>query len=272
MHIWSYGLAEFLRHSNEDAICSAFIGDLISRGARRIWPDCTNFIRVADIGCGPGSKAVKVAQFLRREGLKTHWDLIDIDTRWKDTLTENLRHTGNMNDVRFDVHCPLSAGSWAKSSRTAPHVAQFIQVPYDDETEEMVYTLTLELAAKRSFILVSAEHPQSDLNLIRKKFAALGYRGLPSGRVTSLARRFKDRGLLVKSYILRKQYLDIGFADQDANTEWLWDLIFGSKHSKQDERKLAEVIEQFCANAFVPSLNSAILSVPDLLITVRQRA
>ena len=271
MHIWSHGLAEFLHHSNEDAVCSAFIGKLISRAAH-IWPDCTNFIRVADLGCGPGSKAVAIAQLLRREGLKTHWDLVDIDKDWKDKLAENVRFADNMNDVRFNVHCPLSASSWGKSLPDAPHVAQFIQVPYDDETEEMVYNLTLDLVARQSLVLISAEHPQSDLNLIRERLTQLGYRDMTSGRVQSLATRFKDSGLLVKHHTLGRQYLDVGRAGRNRKSEWLWDLIFGSKHSRQDERKLTEIVEEFCANTLVPSLDAFILNVPDLLITVRQRA
>lgn len=272
MHIWSYGLAEFLRHSNEDAICSNFIGRLISRASRQMWPDCKTFIRVADIGCGPGSKAVGIAQRLRSDGLKTHWDLIDIDENWKDILAENVRLAGNMNDIRFDVRCPLSAGLWAQSLPAAPHVAQFIQVPYDDETEEMVYRLTLDLAARRSFILISAEHPRSDLNRIRERFAGLGYRDVPSGRAISLAKRFRDRGLLVKHYTLGKQFLDIKCARLNGDSEWLWDLILGSKRNKPDPCKLTEIIEEYCASSPVPSLNEFILSVPDVLLTVRQRA
>ncbi len=272
MYVWSYGLAEFLRHSNEDVICSTFIGKLISRAVRSIWPECTGFVRIADIGCGPGSKAVKIAKRLRDDGVKTHWDLVDIDERWIDSVTENVRRVGNKNDTHFDVHCPLSAKSWMKSLAAVPHVAQFIQVPYDDETEEIVYSLTTELAEKRSVVLISTEHPHSDLNLIRKKFTKLGYRNLPSGRATSLAERFRGRGLDVKKYTLDKQYLDIGAAGRNENAEWLWDLIFGTKYSVKDEPNLAAIINEFCTRGFVPSLNTSLLSVPDLLLVVRQRA
>jgi hypothetical protein len=272
MHVWSYGLAEYLRRSNEDTVCSDFIGRFILRIVRHIWPDCGNFIRIADIGCGPGSKAVQIAQRLSTRGLKTHWDLVDIDEHWREPLAENVHHAGKKNDVRFDLHCPLSAQSWVKSSLTAPHVAQFIHVPYDDDTEEMVFEVAMNLIARRSLVLISTEDPRSDLNLIRNKFVKLGYQNLPMARGNSLAMRFRKGGFVVKQYTLGKQYLDIGSACRNNGDGWLWDLIFGTKHNISDEPRFLEVLNEFYARGHIRSLDSSILSVPDSLLTVRQRA
>src|ERR1700730_7806027 len=126
MYTWSYGLAEFLRHSNEDKVCGFFVGKLISLAVRRIWPDCTKFIRIADIGCGSGSKAVEISRYLRHEGIKTDWELIDIDDHWKNPIRDNIQNVGSTNDTRFETYCPMTAESWSQSLTEAPHVAQFL--------------------------------------------------------------------------------------------------------------------------------------------------
>src|SRR4051812_6627280 len=112
MYVWSYGLGEFLRHSNEDVIYGTFIANLVQRAARRIWPDCNKFVRIADIGCGPASKAIEIARGLHHHGIRSHWDLVDIDRMWTGEIQKNVHSVGSSNDMRFDVHCPCSAEMW----------------------------------------------------------------------------------------------------------------------------------------------------------------
>jgi hypothetical protein len=271
MYIWSYGLAEFLRHSNEDAICSRFLADLVQRAVRTIWPDCHNFIRIADLGCGPASKAMGMARLLHQAGIKSHWDLVDIDPKWTDTVVAKVESMKFENEVRFDLHCPCSAQIWRATSERAPHIAQFIQVAYDDETEQAVYEIGKSLAEQKSIIFVVAEHPASDLSRLRQKLSALGYRNLPNERVTSLAQRFRSEGLHVKKFVVRRKFLDIGPVDKLLDADWLWDLIFGEKHNPDDKAKLVPIIKDYARLGTISSAGTSILDIPDVVITVRQR-
>jgi hypothetical protein len=271
MLIWSHGLPEFLSHSNEDIVCASFIGKLIARLVQSRWRDCTDFVRVADVGCGSGSKAVQIARHLRGHGVRSAWELIDIDCQWKSMLEANIASERNSNHNRFEMLCPVAAQCWVESATFQPHVAQFIHVPYDDDSEEMIYEVASKLLTRRCFILISAEHPHSDLNVIRRRLNSFGLDGLPSQRTTSLADRFKKCDFLVKEYVLRDKYLDIGPRHQNKDIGWLCDLVFGSRRSVQDNARAAEVIDKFSFSREIASLNSRVLNIPDLLITVRQR-
>jgi hypothetical protein len=271
MYVWSHGLGEFLRHSNEDAVCSNFITDLVQRTVHRLWPDCTENIRIADIGCGPGSKAIEIARGLHRHGITSHWDLVDIDHMWANEIQKNIRATGSPNHMRLEVHCPCSAEAWSDALSMPPHIAQFIHVPYDDETEETVYTLGKTLTAEQAVVLVAAEHPASDLSKIRRTLAARGHRNLPKERVTSLVRRFRAEGLHVKQHLVARKFLDIGPAHQLRNADWLWSLIFGGKHNPDDTADLVSLISDYVRLGAIASADACILDIPDFLITVRQR-
>jgi len=187
-------------------------------------------------------------------------------------IEQSLKAVRNKNGVKFDVQCPVAAEHWLEESPSSPDIAQFIHVPYDDESEEMVYRVATELVSRRSFVLIAAEHPESDLSLIRRKMFSLGYGNLPSERTTSLARRFREANLLVKTYVLGKKYLDVGRIDQIAEVDWFWDLIFGNKHpASQDKRELTSVVEKVGGGGYISTLKTTLLNVPDLFITVRQR-
>jgi hypothetical protein len=268
---WSYGLSEFLRRSNEDAVCSSFIGKLVGRGIRRTFPDCKRFLRVADVGCGSASKAIAIAQYLNRYGIQSDWDLIDRDEQWRGHIESNIARCGERNDMRFKMFCPVSAEAWSAAMTVKPDVAQFIHVPYDDESEDMVYDLTGYLATNGSFIIIGAEHPESDLSLIRRKISKLGYSNLPRERTTALADRLRRRGLVVKSYVLENKYLEIGRVEELSEADWFWDLIFGRKHVAEDKAALVDTVMEIGGLRFVPSVAASVLSIPDLIITVRHR-
>lgn len=269
--LWSYGLSQFLDHSNEDAICSRFIGKLTASTIRHLWPGCNRPVRIADIGCGQASKAVLIAKYLHNQGIRTDWQLIEIDDRWTPGIRETLRHVPENNELTFDVRCPLSAETWLQSLETVPDITQFIHVPYDDESEEMVFTLTMNLVSRKSFVLIAAEHPESDLSLIRRRMWKLGYQNLPSQRTTSLAKRLRSAGLMVRSYVLRKKYLDIGNMGHISEVDWFWNLVFGNEHHVSDKSRLSELIETIGASGHIPSLRATLLNIPDFMIAVRQR-
>jgi hypothetical protein len=268
---WSYGLSQFLRHSNEDGVCSAFVGKLTETAARRLWPTCQRAIKIADIGCGQASKAVRIATYLAARGLRTDWDLVDIDGRWRSSIDGNIQRAEGGNQINFNVQCPFAAETWLESIAIAPDIAQFIHVPYDDETEEMVFSTTMELALKQSFILISTEHPRSDLNTLRRRMSKLGYKDLPSERTTSLATRLKQAGLLVKPYVLSRKYLEVGDVNHISDKRWFWDLVFGTRRSNYDKAELGRLIREIGSSGYIPSLGVTMLNIPDLLITVRQR-
>jgi hypothetical protein len=268
---WSYGLSQFLNHSNEDAVYSNYIGQLTESVARRLGPACRRAIRIADLGCGRASKAVLIAQYLYDRGITTNWDLVDIDERWNSAYQETLSGIRTNQALKFNVHCPVAIETWLHSLKILPDIAQFIQVPYDDESEEMVYNATIHLTSRQSFVLISAEHPNSDLNVIRRRISTLGYSNLPSQRATSLAKRLRKAGLIVKSHVVGRKYLDIGQIDQIAEADWFWDVIFGNKRDICDKSRLLDLVKNIGAPGYIPSLRATLLHAPDFIVSVRQR-
>jgi len=268
---WSYGLPQFLEHSNEDAVCSLFIGNLAASAFRRLRSESAQPIRIADLGCGQASKAALVAEFLHERGIATNWDLIDIDGRWKAAIFKNLARVSNANRMHFNVLCPVAADTWLHLPPAVPHIALFIHVPYDDESEEMVYRVTRALVSLGSFVLISTEHPSSGLSLLRRRMTDLGYNNLPSERTTSLETRLRNDGLVVKSYVLRHKYLDIGSIDQLVEVDWFWDLLSGDKHNINDKVELLDLIRQVSFSKYRRGRATISLHIPDLVITVRER-
>jgi hypothetical protein len=70
---------------------------------------------------------------------------------------------------------------------------------------------------------------------------------------------------------LGRQFLDIGTTPGQQPPAWFWDLIFGDCHGTSDSAFLSENVDGFVKRGFIPSLGTSLLSVPDLLISVRQR-
>src|ERR1700692_3674521 len=123
---WSYGLSQFLNHSNEDAIYSNVVGKLAESAARRLWPSCGRAIRIADLGCGQASKAALIAQYLYDRGIATDWDLVDIDERWNSANERTLSGIRTNDALKFNVQCPVAVESWLRSLKPLPDIAQFI--------------------------------------------------------------------------------------------------------------------------------------------------
>jgi hypothetical protein len=271
MYFWSYSLEEFLHHSNEDVVCSDFISKLVARSFEGGTPPAGGFIRIADVGCGPASKAVAISRQLMGYGIRIDWDLIDIDGRWREAISRNIRHFNDRSDSTFNIQCPVAAETWCSEVGQVPDVALFVHVAYDDESEDMVYRVAKRFAADGSLIIIGTEHPESALSLIRRKISALGYSNLPHERATALAARFRNAAFVVEEHVLAGKYLDVGDLDNLPKADWFWSLIFGEEERGRDRSKLVNAVNQVASACQIPDASSGKLNIPDLIVTVRRR-
>ena len=135
MYSWSHGLTEFLRRSNEDQAYATFLARMYARVVGFDRSRMSRPLRIADIGCGSGSKAIAIGRRLHQLGVVAEWQLIEQDCQWESSIRLNLDSIETGLASGYEFQCPVSGREWLASQKAYPDIAQFIHVPYDDESE-----------------------------------------------------------------------------------------------------------------------------------------